>query len=572
MHSKQKYYPEQGGFQQSRRVYQTPPEKPQVETEKKETKVEVVDTSARLAGLSLEIGIETPMKEMIAIERGLTTEGQKADYTFQNEKLTATKEKDGVVWKNEKGDVIQKAVWLKEKTDNKTDADKKNLGGYWNEVGKKYDKDEKIRQAAETEINSDLQKAEAEDIYNLQGGWDKAKMSRMFLGEKKGAGLTFKVDLQGKDKFESFVGAGDILPPTVSKILVMDPNGQQRTGVRQIVNGRVGYYDARGYIPVFSGYTISVLETVAEGSDEAKAQDAKEQQTHTDMKGTIWRKNEAAPTEMGPNISAKTGYRIETVNGRRVEVKPPKPDDKIPEAKTPEPLQKVENPQANIEYFKLGTERVYVDVPLNIEQYKKPPRIVFYFHGNGGNIDENLSFLTRDVQKMRENGDPVILVVPENRIGSWKNFSSPDYFSSLMAMVDQKTGISNSKISLETHSGGYQAVQRILQQDQFADRITDIGLLESCYGGSHRDFMEWAKQPGKKLRSLWTNSYLEGANREMIASLGLERVQPEDPNDPDEVWANADQSVVIRYVHRKGVVHGNCKAAYFGDYATASVA
>ncbi len=289
MHCNQNSTNEQGGFLIKRLVYQKPAEQPKPGSDKPgETEVsegkETLSPRALLAGLSAEIGIEGPMKEMLIIERGLTTEGQKAEFTYQQDKLTATKEKDGVVWRNEKGEVIQKAVWLKGRTDKKNEEHQKNLGTYWNEVDKKYSRDETVRKAAEKEIMTDLQKAEAEEIYNLQGGWNKARMSRLFLGDRKGSGFTFTVDLKNNDKFENYIGAGDILPPTVSKILVIDSKGQQRTGTRQVMNGRVGYFDAQGYIPIFSGYTISVLETIPEGSAAAVEQTKKEEQAHTEMK------------------------------------------------------------------------------------------------------------------------------------------------------------------------------------------------------------------------------------------------------------------------------------------------
>ncbi|MFO0780859.1 MAG: hypothetical protein U0519_03155 [Candidatus Gracilibacteria bacterium] len=401
MHSNQNFHPEQGRFLPQRLTYETAPEKPKGESEKPEEKEgkEQPSPRAMLADMSAEIGVEGPMKEMMALERGLTAEGQKAEYSFQNEKLFATREKDRVVWRNEKGEVVQKAVWLKERTDTRTDEHQKNLGAYWTEVSQKYHKDESVRKKAEAQTGTDLQKADGEEIYNLQGGWDKTRMSRMFLGEKMGNGLTFKVDLKGKDKFENYVGAGDILPPTVTKILVIDTKGQQRTGTRQIQNGRVGYYDAQGYIPVFSGYTISIMETISEASAQAREMMMKEQQNHTEMKGTIWRKNDPAPTELG-GVSPTSGYRYAMVNGKRVEVKPPRPGEKVYEAKEPAKIQAEEDQESKVEMYQFGKERMYVNAPKDMERFKgKKPEIIFYFHGNGGSIDENLPWITAKVKR-----------------------------------------------------------------------------------------------------------------------------------------------------------------------------
>ncbi len=568
MHCNQNSTNEQGRFPAKRMVFQKPAEQPKpgtekpVETEAPETR-EAPSPRAMLAGLSAEIGVEAPMKEMMAIERGLTTEGQKAEFTFQEEKLTATKEKDGVVWRNEKGEVIQKAAWLKERTDKKTEEHKKNLGTYWNEVGKKYTQDDAIRKAAEKEIMSDLQKAEAEEIYNLQGGWNKARMSRLFLGERMGNGFTFKVDLKGNDKFESYIGAGDILPPTVSKILVIDTKGQQRTGTRQVMNGRVGYFDAQGYIPIFSGYTISVLETIPEGSAAAVEQSKKEEQAHGEMKGNIWRKDEAAPTVLGTSISPTSGYRYENVGGKRVEVKPPKPGEPVYEAKEPKQVEVIENPEEREEVFQFGKEKVYISVPKNLEQYHgKKPRVVVYFHGNGGSIGASLSVLKREVQKMRAAGDPVILVVPENRLGHWQDFQAPGAFTKLMALTDQVSGVSDTEITISSHSGGYLAVQKILESGEHYDRITTLGMLDSMYGNVNQSIIKFASDPSKKVRSTYT-PHLADKNQQMVATL-LPGVTPTQ-DGRDTVWSDETGRIDIRTCRTN---HGSAPSAYFRSFVS----
>lgn len=569
MHFNENNSQEQGRFGGSRLIFQTPPEKPKTEAEQPAEKPEEKEQAERLnpraalAQLSAEIGIEGPMKEMLAMERGLTTEGQTAEYTFENEKLTATREKDGVVWRNEKGKTVQKAAWLKERTDTRTKENKKNLGGYWNEVAQKYASDEKVRKLAEAQITADLQKAEAEEIYNLQGGWNKTRMSRLFLGEQKGNGLTFKVDLRGKDKFENYVGAGDILPPTVTKITVIDTKGQQRTGERQIVNGRVGYFDAQGYIPVFTGYTISVLETLPEGSAQALEQEKKEQQVHTEMKGTIWRKTDAAPTELHSGISSTSGYRYAMVGGKRMEVKPPRPDEKVYEAKEPEQLQQIENPEEREEVFQFGREKVYISVPKDLNKYQKKPRVVVYFHGNGGSIGASLSVLKRQIQKMRAAGDPVILVVPENRLGGWQDFRGhPDAFTRLMALTDKVSGVTDTQVTLSSHSGGYGAVEAILKSGNHYERITTLALLDSAYGASNQEFIRFAQDPSKKLRSTYT-PHLADKNQAMIASL-LPGIGPEQEGR-DTVWRDASGRIDIRTC---GTSHGGAPSMYFGSFVS----
>lgn len=564
MHSNQNSHPEQGRFLPKRLTYETPQEKPKGGSENPQEKEQKEQPSPRalLADMSAEIGVEGPMKEMIALERGLTTEGQKAEYSYQNEKLFATREKDRVVWRNEKGEVVQKAVWLKERTDARTDEHQKNLGAYWTEVSQKYHKDESVRKKAEAQTGTDLQKADGEEIYNLQGGWDKTRMSRMFLGEKMGNGLTFKVDLKGKDKFENYVGAGDILPATVTKILVIDTKGQQRTGTRQIQNGRVGYYDAQGYIPVFSGYTISVLETISEASAQAREMMMKEQQNHTEMKGTIWRKSDPAPTELG-GVSPTSGYRYAMVNGKRVEVKPPRPGEKVYEAKEPAKIQAGEDKESKVEMYQFGKERMYVNAPKDMEKFKgKKPEIIFYFHGNGGNIDENLPWITAKVKKMRDEGRPVVLVIPENRLGGWQDFKQPGTFTRMMSIVDGITGAPDAKITITSHSGGYWAVQKILDSGEHSNRISTLGMLDSMYGSVNQSIIRFASDPTKKVRTAYT-PHLADKHEPIVASL-LPGVSPV-TDGRETVWTDESGRIEVRTA---SVGHGAAKWTYFESFVS----
>lgn len=111
-----------------------------------------------------------------------------------------------------------------------------------------------------------IAKAESDEtsISALQSGMRYSTLASAFL--EKQNGYKFKVNLKGTSKFELYVGLGHMLPPSVQKVAVTDNEGHVRVGYRDVGESKIGYYDERGYIPVFSGYIVQVLETVDEKS------------------------------------------------------------------------------------------------------------------------------------------------------------------------------------------------------------------------------------------------------------------------------------------------------------------
>lgn len=55
------------------------------------------------------------------------------------------------------------------------------------------------------------------------------------------------------------VGAGDLLPMSIQAVSITDTKGRVRVGIRSVVNGKVGYYDASGYMEIHNGYTLHIL-------------------------------------------------------------------------------------------------------------------------------------------------------------------------------------------------------------------------------------------------------------------------------------------------------------------------
>jgi cell wall-associated NlpC family hydrolase len=55
------------------------------------------------------------------------------------------------------------------------------------------------------------------------------------------------------------IGAADILPPPVQIVKIIDKDQNVRIGVRKIIDGRAGYYDANNkYIPIYTGYALRI--------------------------------------------------------------------------------------------------------------------------------------------------------------------------------------------------------------------------------------------------------------------------------------------------------------------------
>lgn len=124
------------------------------------------------------------------------------------------------------------------------------------------------------------------------------KLSKAYLeiknNDSKKEVLVVKNDLDKNQKVKFGLGAGHLLPPSVSSASITDLSGNTRTGKREIHSGKVGYYDEKGYIPIFGGYTIEPKEFLQEGSEEYKTIVEAERKNHLE------RKTKPATTEPQP--------------------------------------------------------------------------------------------------------------------------------------------------------------------------------------------------------------------------------------------------------------------------------
>lgn len=121
-------------------------------------------------------------------------------------------------------------------------------------------------------------------IFALQSGMDFVTMSSLFLEFREG--LNFTVNLHGNPKFELHLGLGYIIPPSVRKVKVTSQK-RERTGIREIRGNKIGYYDEQGYIPVFSGYTVQILETIDEKKSDYAQKFHEEKEFYEDRKRLV---------------------------------------------------------------------------------------------------------------------------------------------------------------------------------------------------------------------------------------------------------------------------------------------
>ncbi len=205
-------------------------------------------------------------------------------------------------------------------------------------------------------------------------------------------------------------------------------------------------------------------------------------------------------------------------------------------------------------------DRVFVSFPENPERFRnadgslKPPRMVVYFPGNGQRLNDALPFLKAEVKRMREQGDPVILVVPEDNHLQWGGFDDPERFGEIVRTVEEKAGGPVGRdITLAAFSGGYRGLGKSLgllqgrgldrpdgggavdprlddpehrqaylaRQADLYDRVRGVALFDAAYG--HWDELaEFGSDPRRRLSSNYTD-HLADANRRLREAIAERR-------------------------------------------------
>jgi len=175
---------------------------------------------------------------------------------------------------------------------------------------------------------------------------------------------------------------------------------------------------------------------------------------------------------------------------------------------------------------------IYINAPEHPEKFVDkegkpvPPRVVYYFHGNGGQMTTKGSegaYIMSQVEKMRANGENVILVIPQDNKGHWKDMEHPQAFKDMQKTVETLMGGKPIKdISITSFSGGYKGVAHVLrnlrenaekdpESKKLYKNIKQLGFLDSAYGGSE-EFASWAADKNHKLFSNYTAA-CESGNR-----------------------------------------------------------
>ncbi|MEK7545141.1 MAG: hypothetical protein AAB551_03340 [Patescibacteria group bacterium] len=107
-----------------------------------------------------------------------------------------------------------------------------------------------------------MEKTQQQDKY--------AKLASLYL-ETHGNSFRVSDGLNDNHEIKMGIGAGHLLPPHFLEVSIADGAGKTRTGTREVRGGRVGYFDAKGYIPIFGGYQITPTKIIDPLSKEAIA-------------------------------------------------------------------------------------------------------------------------------------------------------------------------------------------------------------------------------------------------------------------------------------------------------------
>lgn len=193
------------------------------------------------------------------------------------------------------------------------------------------------------------------------------------------------------------------------------------------------------------------------------------------------------------------------------------------------------------QFFKFGDidkdlekakSEVYIDAPdMEDEKFKgKVPKVVMYFHGNGGQnygAGENKKILD-EVARRRAAGEPITLVMAQDKAGKWKDFDNPKSFNSIIDHAEELTGKKFGSISLASFSGGYGGIGKLLnglehskdpRSKELYKGIKNIGFMDSLYATEKyvESVANWAASDEENNLSLyWTDAAKKG--KEMLES------------------------------------------------------
>lgn len=190
----------------------------------------------------------------------------------------------------------------------------------------------------QTEIDKLREKIESDQVsaMELQGGWEFmglnekehtkkfGKLSEIYLDTSTDTSgntiFTVKSELDQNYKTKYGIGAGDLLPPSITTVTITDLNGSTQIGTRKIINDRIGYYTTDGkYIAIFSGYKIKPIDLIDENSEEFK-KTLDDEKSSYEIKAAAAKAYEDGVSKTDPDTPSyikRTNYPVSTLQSLR---------------------------------------------------------------------------------------------------------------------------------------------------------------------------------------------------------------------------------------------------------------
>jgi hypothetical protein len=228
----------------------------------------------------------------------------------------------------------------------------------------------------------------------------------------------------------------------------------------------------------------------------------------------------------------------------------------------------------------------YVDSTVGVfvpKGFKGGSRVNFVVHFHGFNNHVEQVFQQYDLaREMQLSGLNAVLLVPQGPRDvpdedDGKLEHDPGSLEALLreaigflakdGRVPANAGIGN--VALTTHSGGYLVATSILGRNELPDRLTDVILFDSTYGGLVQ-VADWcAADKRRRMISICTQ-HLGHQNARLIALLQKRHVEPrvllEDDLTPAEVAKRGPLFVLTTTLEHNDVIN---KRDYFADWLRA---
>jgi len=178
---------------------------------------------------------------------------------------------------------------------------------------------------------------------------------------------------------------------------------------------------------------------------------------------------------------------------------------------------------------------VGVFVPKNFKPTKNV-NFVVHFHGHNNHVEKVFEDYDLARQMQMSGLNAVLLVpqgprdVPDSTDGKlqYDKGSLTALLNESIAFLEKEGRISSKStlghVALTAHSGGYLVTTYILDRKELADKITDVILFDSTYGGLPA-FADYASLPNHRLISICTE-HLGHENARLIALFQKRHVQP----------------------------------------------